>query len=227
MKLLGGGGGGGGGRGPTTPPSHFQGNGGNLAVTSSSSSCAIAIASFCNSGIVDQATGYQATGRASHCGKCRHSGSSSCVAGPQGNLYGEWSPGAGIWRPANRAGAAPPLTRYATSFVLAPAYSALKAELEAAGDPMPVNTDRTGRPGDKTFRNLDCAVIRQLHQLIEEQPARGVPGIGKLEPYDTVRGLFEEGPEAYPGAGFRTRTHSQIAVRTLSCIKGLFYFSAA
>ena len=111
--------------------------------------------------------------------------------------------------------------------MLAPAYSALKAELEAAGDPMPVNTDRTGRPGDKTFRNLDCAVIRQLHQLIEEQPARGVPGIGKLEPYDTVRGLFEEGPEAYPGAGFRTRTHSQIAVRTLSCIKGLFYFSAA
>jgi hypothetical protein len=109
--------------------------------------------------------------------------------------------------------------------LLGPAYEALMAEIQKTGGEMPENTDLKHAPGDKTLRKLDCAVIRQLHQLIDEQPDEGLPGIGRLEPYDTVRGLFEEGNEAYPGARFYDRTHSQIAVRNLDCIKGLFYYT--
>jgi hypothetical protein len=117
-----------------------------------------------------------------------------------------------------------PMTREGVA-MLTPAYAALKAEAEATKGEMPTNRDlRAARaPGDKTLRKLDCAVIRQLHQLIEEQPDAGLPGIGRVAPFDTVRGLFEEGSPAYPGAGFRDRTHSQIAIRNLECIKGLFY----
>lgn len=107
--------------------------------------------------------------------------------------------------------------------LLTPAYEALKAECEAGGRPIPVNTDLRHAPGDKTLRKLDCAVIVQLHQLIDEQPEDGLPGFGKIEPFDSVRGVFTEGTPPYPGAGFLDRTHAQIAVRKLSCIKGLFY----
>jgi hypothetical protein len=107
--------------------------------------------------------------------------------------------------------------------MLAPAYAALTAEVQKSGGEVPENRDLKQAPGDKTLRKLDCAVIRQLHQLIEEQPEEGLPGLGRLPPYDSVRGLFEEGRPAYPGAGFRDRTHSQISVLNLACIKGLFY----
>ena len=43
-----------------------------------------------------------------------------------------------------------------------------------------------------------------------------------LEPFDTVRGLFVEGQRAYPGGGFFRKTHTQIAVRSDHCIKGIF-----
>lgn len=109
--------------------------------------------------------------------------------------------------------------------MLAPAHAALAAEVAKSGGEMPVNRDLKSAPGDKTLRKLDCAVIRQLHQLIEEQPEAGLPGLGKVPRYDSVRGLFEEGQPAYEGAGFFDRTHVQIAVLNLECIKGLFYVS--
>ena len=40
--------------------------------------------------------------------------------------------------------------------------------------------------------------------------------------FQTVRGVFVEGHPAFPGAGIRTRTHVQIAVRDPSCILGFF-----
>ena len=41
--------------------------------------------------------------------------------------------------------------------------------------------------------------------------------------FDSVRGLFPEGEELYPGAGFRDRNHIQIAVCNQALILGLFY----
>lgn len=66
--------------------------------------------------------------------------------------------------------------------------------------------------GFKIIRYLDCIVIRHVHDLLE--------GTGRK--FDTVYGYFQEGEEAYPGAGIREKSHIQIAVRTLSCIKGYF-----
>ncbi len=67
---------------------------------------------------------------------------------------------------------------------------------------------------DILLRNLDCAVINNLHSLREE---KGLPA------YDTVRGVFWEGKELYPNAGFREKNHIQLAVKNTSNI--LAYFS--
>ncbi len=64
------------------------------------------------------------------------------------------------------------------------------------------------------IRKLDCAVIRRVHTIVEES--------GGLEPFDSVRGVFTEGQPAYTGAGFLERTHIQISVRNVACIKGVF-----
>jgi hypothetical protein len=66
---------------------------------------------------------------------------------------------------------------------------------------------------DGLRRNLDRAVIQQLHVVLEES---------QLPPVDTVKGVFIEGNPIYPGSGFYEKTHIQIAVRNLDCIKGVF-----
>jgi hypothetical protein len=104
------------------------------------------------------------------------------------------------------------------------AYEDFVARRDRAGLAMPENEDaRTGRPGDKLLRFLDCAVIRNLHSIIDDQPSGGHPEIGEyIEPFDTVRGMFTEGEHVYPGSGFYALTHTQVAVRTDRCIKGVF-----
>jgi len=57
------------------------------------------------------------------------------------------------------------------------------------------------------------AVIEQVHDFNMQE---------NRVPFDTVRGIFIEGNEVYPGSGFREKTHIQICVRNLGCIKGYF-----
>lgn len=66
---------------------------------------------------------------------------------------------------------------------------------------------------DLMRRYLDKAVIETLMNIRSEtdQPR-----------FDTVRGVFEEGAPVYPGAGFKAKTHVQIAVRNTDCILGVF-----
>lgn len=40
--------------------------------------------------------------------------------------------------------------------------------------------------------------------------------------YDSVRGVFPEGGEVYPGSGFVDKTHIQICIVNPNCIKGYF-----
>lgn len=89
------------------------------------------------------------------------------------------------------------------------AYERLSEASRLAGSPLPQN--RGG--GDRPIRKLDCAVIRMLHEM---NKASGRPQI------DTVKGVFVEGEELYPGAGFHAWTHIQYAVCNLDCIKGVF-----
>lgn len=94
------------------------------------------------------------------------------------------------------------------------------AELrQTAGVPMPKNEPAPSDPtGEPLLRYLDCAVIQHLHQIIEEDGKES-----GIEPYDTVRGMFDEGEPLYPTSGFRLRNHVQIAVRNMDCILGLFH----
>lgn len=93
-------------------------------------------------------------------------------------------------------------------------YETLKKTLFLAGLDMPVNVDPVRvKSKDRILRKLDCAVISTLHKLRQNA---GLP------PYDSVRGVFWEGDELYPGAGFREKNHIQIAIINPNCIKGFF-----
>ena len=64
------------------------------------------------------------------------------------------------------------------------------------------------------IRELDCAVIETLHRIRENNN----------EPtFDSVRGVFSEGSELYPNAGFKEKDHIQICIRNPNCIKGYFF----
>ncbi len=91
------------------------------------------------------------------------------------------------------------------------AYEAYKGRAELTGAAMLINK---GKLPDRVLRFLDRAVIETLHDKIESNP--------RVEPYDTVRALFDEGIEAYSGAGFHKETHIQICVRNLNSIKAFF-----
>lgn len=106
--------------------------------------------------------------------------------------------------------------------LLASAYKRFTAQRKLAGLPVPKNRDsRTINKGDKLLRFRDCAVIRHLHAMIDDVDANP-PGVDHIEPFDTVKGLFIEGKRAYRGGGFYKKTHTQIAVRSDACVKGIF-----
>ena len=77
--------------------------------------------------------------------------------------------------------------------------------------------DRAGQPPPRNLpdgrRNLDCAVLRCLHEI---RARKGQP------PIDTIKALFIEGQPIYEGSGFNDKTHVQICVCNLDCIKGVF-----
>ncbi|AFL50665.1 hypothetical protein USDA257_c20830 [Sinorhizobium fredii USDA 257] len=110
--------------------------------------------------------------------------------------------------------------------LLSDAYRSFETARAKAGLDLPVNKDVRGvKDGDKLLRFLDCAVIKHLHQNIEDeaQQARQRGSEPLFPPFDTVRGLFVEGEQVYPGGGFYQKTHTQIAVRTEACIIGVFH----
>lgn len=101
------------------------------------------------------------------------------------------------------------LTDYGVVEELRAAFKVL--ESSRSGDGMPKNS--RPKSGVPLVRRLDCAVIEMLHQLRRDTG---------LDSYDTVFGVFDEGDEAYPGAGFKEKTHIQLAVRNPDVIIGYF-----
>lgn len=87
------------------------------------------------------------------------------------------------------------------------AHRSLVATIRADGSLPPVNGPAPW------MRSLDCAVIRRLHEIIEDS---GSP------PIDTVRGIFQEGNPIYPGSSFLEKTPIQVAVLNPDCIKAVF-----
>ena len=90
------------------------------------------------------------------------------------------------------------------------AYESLKDFINDSNMPLPKNS----AGNDLLLRYLDCAVIQTLHQLRETSD---------LPNFDSVRGLFSEGKELYPQAGFKAKDHIQLCIRNSNCIKGYFH----
>jgi hypothetical protein len=76
-------------------------------------------------------------------------------------------------------------------------FEEIKATFDAASKDLPVNE----MGDDLLLRRLDCAVINYLHSMRSR--------VGE-QSFQTVKGVFVEGDAAYPGAGFKAKTHIQI-----------------
>lgn len=90
-------------------------------------------------------------------------------------------------------------------------YDILVSSNIISDKPLPQNKP-VGGMQELMLRELDCAVIETLHKAIEND----------YMSFDTVKGVFWEGKELYPNAGFREKDHIQICVRNPNCIKGVF-----
>jgi hypothetical protein len=102
------------------------------------------------------------------------------------------------------------LMEYGTVGELAKAFGVISNTYRAIGLELPQNT---GRGEDQVRRFRDKIVMDTVHAIRENE---GLPS------YQTVRAAFIEGERVYEGAGFRQKTHIQIAVLDDSCIKGYF-----
>jgi len=91
-------------------------------------------------------------------------------------------------------------------------YEILKIRCEQAEKELPKNQP-SKRGEDVLLRDLDCAVIQQIHDYTAEEKKTG---------FDSVRGIFIEGAAPYEGSEFREKTHVQLCVVNPNCIKGYF-----
>ena len=83
-----------------------------------------------------------------------------------------------------------------------------------AGAKLPVNEPAHSDGIDLVKRHLDCAVVKFIHLLRERE---------RLEPFDTVRGVFTEGGELSPGAKIMAKTVCRCASAIQrKSIKGYF-----
>ncbi len=92
-------------------------------------------------------------------------------------------------------------------------YKILEFSYNNQQKPIPQNR-KVGGSNDFLLRKLDCAVIEGIHSYRNDN---------NYTPFDSVRGVFLEGQELYPNAGFREKDHIQICIRNPNCIKGFFY----
>ncbi len=103
-------------------------------------------------------------------------------------------------------------TDYSNLQLLREGYELLKTAIDTSG--VKLTNKQVGENKDLLFRELDCAVIETLHSLRSSD--------SDLRPFDSVRGVFWEGNEIYPNAGFKEKNHIQICIRNRNCIKGYF-----
>ncbi|MBT1687273.1 hypothetical protein [Dawidia soli] len=105
------------------------------------------------------------------------------------------------------------LLDYKNLSILKAAYEIRKDIVETSGFPLPQNKPSKGDHNDLLVRELDCVVIETVHDINRSRNQR---------PFDSVKGVFWEGPPLYPNAGFREKDHIQICIRNPNCIKGFF-----
>lgn len=100
-------------------------------------------------------------------------------------------------------------------------YSLMEKDFHTSIKELPKNKDvKEDEHQDLLIRDLDCSVIEFLHKEIHEK-IKINPNLGLME-FDSTRGVFTEGGPAFPGAGIKMKSHIQICIRNMKCIKGFF-----
>lgn len=63
-----------------------------------------------------------------------------------------------------------------------------------------------------------------MHDVIDKQYKEDIidKGYSEYPIFDSTRGAFWEGGPAFSGAGIMRKSHIQICIRNLNCIKGFF-----
>ena len=89
-------------------------------------------------------------------------------------------------------------------------YKTLEFSYKAFGITMPSNK-KGKETNDLLLRNLDCAVIENLHKDM-------LPNS-----FDSVRGVFWEGDDLYPKAGFKRKTIFKFAFGIPIVLKVIFF----
>lgn len=100
-------------------------------------------------------------------------------------------------------------------------YELMQKDFSSIDKELPKNKDvKEDNHKDLLIRELDCAVIQYLHQKIKEEIEQDNTTL--LKEFDSARGVFTEGGPAFPGAGVQKKSHIQICIRNMNCIKGFF-----
>lgn len=104
-------------------------------------------------------------------------------------------------------------------------YAIMEESYRLADFPLPKNRDLPNdKHKDRILRELDCAAIEYMHTRIEQTIRRDkqIKGFSTYRKFDSTRGVFTEGGPAFSGAGIFEKSHIQICIRNLNCIKGFF-----
>jgi hypothetical protein len=104
-------------------------------------------------------------------------------------------------------------------------YHLMAAICRDNGKQIPKNEDLTyDKHKDKLLRNLDCSTIEFMHEKILSQTQADIKekGFSDFKIFDSTRGAFIEGGPAFEGSGLHAKTHIQICIRNMNCIKGFF-----
>ena len=92
-------------------------------------------------------------------------------------------------------------------------YWNLKALFELLDVRLPQNEKGHDADDDLLKRNLDCAVINNVHAMREDEG---------LSSFESVRGAFFEGKPLYEGGRIMAKTHIQVCVRNEAMVRGYF-----
>lgn len=98
---------------------------------------------------------------------------------------------------------------------LGDAYERFSKVVRAQDREMPENEKAKVGDSDLLLRYLDCAVMNFYMSQMDS-------AVDPDYHYQTVRGVFQEGSGAYPGAKIREKSHVQVAVRDPECVLGYF-----
>ncbi len=109
--------------------------------------------------------------------------------------------------------------------LLLPYYKLMVDFYHRSGKPIPINKDvQTDQFKDKILRERDCSVIEFMHSELNSQIQSDLTlnGTSTFKFFDSVRGTFTEGGPIFEGAGIFEKSHIQVCIRNLNCIKGFF-----